>query len=541
MYSSKIARDRVAFAPLSRSTVFVLLLAAVIGFGVFLRTFHLLFIPIELPYRFGGLYVEFSHQIIEHGFRLPERIPFYSEGGIPFAYSPMPFYVLAGLSKLLPLSSIELVNLLPPLVGALGVLAFTGLTSAFRLDRRSALGAVALFAVMPSAYKEVLYGDGLAESFGLLAIILFAASFRVFAQHRTFRFAVTTGVLGGLCIIASPGSALGAVITGILFSVFSLSTALAGKRGRTVLFLGAVALIAVATASPYLIPVSENHGVDIFFRTASDHYENSTLFTLLQSKTVLLEFRVTEGGYFNWFWDALVLASLLYSLLKWRDWLLPVWFVGLLLVAREGLWLASIPMALLTGRFIGSQALPFLKQSIDSTLFSRRDYILKFCVFALLVYLTLHAAYLLLANPAWRDVLSDGVPQDQISADTIDALVWARDNLPVDAQVVVVYNGNVEDWTPHFLRRTVINMSYGTEWEPDERRKILVFNASLYACADINCVMDATSAFGVDPASVYFLLSNSYREAWTESGADVLPTLKAIFANNDAAFVQIRE
>ena len=539
MYLSRVTKDSLASAQLSRSAVFALLLVAVIGFGVFLRIFHLLFIPLELPYRFGGLFVEFSHQIVENDFRLPERIPFYSEGGIPFAYSPLPFYVLAALSKLLPVSEIELVNVLPPVVGGVGVIAFYGLTGAFRLNRRAALGAVAVFAVLPSAYKEVLYGDGLAESFGLLAIILFAASFRVLAEQRTLRSAVITGISGGFCILTSPGSAIGAVVTGVLFSAFSLSTAPARKYLRAVLLLGVVALAAAATASPYLVPISENHGIGILFRTVSDHYEDSPLFALVLGLETLLAFSVSDGGYFHWFWDTLILFSLLYSLLAWRDWLVPAWLVASLLVPREGIWLASVPVALVAGRFIANEALPFLKRAVDSTLFNRRDHFLKFGVFAAVVYLTLHVVYLLLANPGWGDVSHGGVPQDPISPETVDALDWGRDNLPSDARVIVVYNGNVEDWAPHLLRRTVVNMAYGTEWEPDERRDALALNEALYSCANLGCVMDVTSAHTIPISSVYLFLSRAYLEAWLQDDGENLATIHVVFSNDDAAFVQI--
>src|SRR5690606_11004025 len=132
-----------------------------------------------------------------------------------------------------------------------------------------------------------------------ISIILFAASFRVLAEQRTLRSAVITGISGGFCILTSPGSAIGAVVTGVLFSAFSLSTAPARKYLRAVLLLGVVALAAAATASPYLVPISENHGIGILFRTVSDHYEDSPLFALVLGLETLLAFSVSDGGYFH--------------------------------------------------------------------------------------------------------------------------------------------------------------------------------------------------------------------------------------------------
>ena len=65
--------------------------------GSFLRVYHLFKVDfVHEPFRLGGLFVEFSEQIAQNGFRFPVTIPYYSEGGIPFAYPPLGFY-LAGL------------------------------------------------------------------------------------------------------------------------------------------------------------------------------------------------------------------------------------------------------------------------------------------------------------------------------------------------------------------------------------------------------------------------------------------------------------
>ena len=41
----------------------------------------------------AGLYLHISERIVENGYRLPTRIPGYTEHGVPFAYPPLMFYV----------------------------------------------------------------------------------------------------------------------------------------------------------------------------------------------------------------------------------------------------------------------------------------------------------------------------------------------------------------------------------------------------------------------------------------------------------------
>lgn len=539
MTSNSLSVENAASRRLSRSVVFALLLVGVIGLGVLMRTFHLFFVPLELPYHSGGLFAEFSHQIVLNGFRLPERIPYYSEAGIPYAYPPLPFYVLAALTETLPFSYIELINVLPPIVGAGGMLALYGLTRAFGLSRRVSLGSLAVFAVLPSAYTEVLYGEGLAESFGLLATIGFAATFRLFAAQRTLRSALITGVAGGLCVLASPGSAYGAAVSGLAFALFALSASDARERLRTVLFLGMLGLTAAAIAGPYLIPVTANHGPEIFTRALRHQYAESPLHILTDTLDTLLKFGVSKAGYYAWFWDALILASALLSLLKWGDWLLPAWLLGMLLIPREGVWLASVPASLMTGRFLVCEALPFLKRAIGSIWNEKSNILPKLGMLAGLVYFSLHGVFLLWAHPGWIHALSLETGQAEATADTVDALMWGQENLPPEARVVVIYSEHVEDWAPHLVRRTVVNMVFGTEWEPEQRREALALNEVLYACSDVQCAVDAVSATGNDPGSVYFFLSRPYLETWSQENDGAWRTVEIVFANRDAAFIQL--
>ncbi len=352
--------------------------------------------------------------------------------------------------------------------------------------------------------------------------------------------AVFAGILGGLCILASPGSAYGAIFTAVLFSLHALSSSESKGRARVAALLGIAALTMTAVTAPYFVAVATNHSLGIFATTVGDHYADSPLSILRSFKNTLLRFRASEGGDFAWFWDAILLASAVYALLERRNWLLPAWMVALLLIPREGTWLASVPASLMAGQLLAHEVLPRTKRALDPILFNSRNHLLRFAAFCLLAYFGFHIVYLLYAHPGWAYVLPHRDSPVQITEGTLEAWAWGEENLPADARIVVLYNGNVEDWTPHYVRRTVVNMVYGTEWEPEERRQAQKLNEALKECGSLRCVAENIAMAGMSYSTVYLLLSQAYYDQLGLVAEADSSTAETIFSNQDAAFVRFR-
>lgn len=122
------------------------------------------------PTGLGGLFMEFSHRIAENGFRLPAWIPFYTDGGIPFAYPPLPFYVEALLVDTIGLSPFLVANLLPAVMAAASLFALRWLTLELKVAETTRLFILIAFAVMPGTVIGHIGAAGLSESFGLTAL-----------------------------------------------------------------------------------------------------------------------------------------------------------------------------------------------------------------------------------------------------------------------------------------------------------------------------------------------------------------------------------
>lgn len=473
-----------------RTTIYVLLLA-----GIFLRMRHLLYFDFaHAPFRLGGLFVAFAEQIARNDFRLPVRIPFYSVGGIPFAYPPLAFYVEAGLIRLFPGKIFVIANLLPVSVAILALIgALFFLMEWFGDETLLPLAAMFAYAFLPSAFSDQIEAGGLAEAFGSLVLVLFFFVAMRLRSSVTWQRSLAFGVVLGLAILASPGSAVGAVILSVLLGIEVLWKE---RRRSFVPALTHMILAAVTGAllsSPYWFTVMHRHGRGIFVLPMLGQYENSSggsfATTLLDH---LMHFDVVQGeGVF--FWNVLIFLGLLWLIAHGR-WEWPVAFLAMFSIPREGVWLVALPAAVLFGYGV-SAVRDFLEGEGRCKI-----------VCALGV---LFAGGLVARSFALSDaLLSDR--QWALNAAQVGLIRDASDLIPPGSEVLVLGNDALLEWAPYLLQREVINTKFGLEWEPAELKMILNLNQSLETADSWDAVWqdvhDATSV-----QDVYVLAADKKR------------------------------
>lgn len=325
-----------------------ILVCCIILLGAFIRVVHLVFVGFDLPFRYGGLFLEFAEQIVGNGYRMPVRIPFYTDGGIPFAYPPLPFYLEAILLDVFSLPKFLVVNLLPPLVAVLTLPLFHLLTRAMGLEPETRLAALVAYATMPATFRDLIEGAGLAEAFGSLALIGFAISLVWACGQNTVGRYMGVGALWAMCIVSSPGSAYASIPMILIFAIARLAQRPLQPKPifRTGSFLGVATLIALAASSPYWFTVISNHGLSVFVNTLIDqNVENRWSFSWVLGH--LLSFSVS-GAPYPFLWDVIIFGGAIWALFA-RRWALLMWFLVFFCIPREYEWLVGLPAALLAG------------------------------------------------------------------------------------------------------------------------------------------------------------------------------------------------
>jgi len=407
---------------------------------------------------------------------MPARIPFYTDGGLPFAYPPLPFYVEAALTDLLSLPKFVVANTLPPVIAALSLVSFCLFVQKLELGFKTQLVALTAYATIPIAFAEQIESAGLAEAFGSLALIWFAISLVSVRERNTFTSYIIAGLSWAVCVVTSPGSAYASALQFIIF-VFAQSPRLAGQRPviQTSGHFIAMAGVALVASSPYWLTVIAHHGLYLLMGSLGAQYGN-----IAERAKKILEvysrFQVSKAPY-PLLWNVTIFAGVAWAFSR-RKWTLLAWFFVFYSVPREGLWLVSFPACILAG--LGAT------EVFGPLLFDPR----KSCLGrpARAVVSVLLAAYILL-NPILsirKFVLASYDSSDWANA--ISAMEWIRGNVPEESRLVVLSNARMREWSPHLARRTVLNVVQGTEWEPDKHRSIWRLTSAIALCPDMGCI-----------------------------------------------------
>jgi len=113
--------------------------------GIFFRFSHLIFYGLRTPFRLGGLFLAFSKEIYINNLFLPIRIPYYTSGGIPFAYPPLPFYIESILVYYFRIPEFLVVNILPVFFSILSLLVFVSLIRKVNISENAKTFSIIFF------------------------------------------------------------------------------------------------------------------------------------------------------------------------------------------------------------------------------------------------------------------------------------------------------------------------------------------------------------------------------------------------------------
>jgi len=72
--------------------------------------------------------------------------------------------------------------------------------------------------------------------------------------------------------------------------------------------------------------------------------------------------------------------------------------------------------------------------------------------------------------------------------EAMGAATWVMENTSESTELLVLSNEVVREWLPHLSRRTVLNVEFGQEWEPDDLEVIETINSELENCTDAVCM-----------------------------------------------------
>jgi hypothetical protein len=356
----------------------------------------------------------------------------------------------------------------------------------------AAVGATFVYALMPHAYDWVIAGGGLTRGAGLLAALLAMA---IAAERRptSVRAPLLAGVALGVALLCHPQAAiLGAI--GCL--VLSWSPPL-GTWARNA---GIAAAAAVVVALPWLIGVVGTHGIEAL---ASPANRLEPIVGLIRMGNL----RFSGAPFMDVFAVLGVVGAVVATLRGPRR--IPLLLLLTYLVGPGGgEFLAAVPWALLGGLGVGAL--------VD--LVSPMGRPVRLAVGAVLLFLALIGSV---------GSVADGSSKlHALTADHLDAMAWAADNLPADAVVIVPTSDvwgddELSEWFPALARRSSLGTVQGSEWlGVDGFRRQLEAHDAIRGCdgGTVTCYA------AIDAGAVIFVPKG--RLAGPLSSSDCCPALR---------------
>jgi hypothetical protein len=444
-----------------------------------LRISHLFIVGFDSPWNFGGLFLEFARQIYENNYQFPIIIPYYTLGGIPFAYPPLAFYIESFLIFTLGFQEFFIVNFLPPFFSCISLLFFIFLIKKIYVNKFVILFTSYFYAINPNTFSEQIQGSGLSESLGTLSIITLLFGSWLFYKNPT---KVKNIIILSFCltfsILSSPGSAY---ISPFVFFTFLTLTLLEKKATLKIIApkIIIIILIVMILTSYYWINVIHFHGINLLLDSFINQHSGGFLGLLKNTIRSIANFDFFGNTPSNLlvFFGVLLLLYLKH---------LP--FLILLLISiiipRET-WIVPIISIFLMGYVFDTYtSLNNFKFYINfQNYFSSQLLSFLFIIGILSLQIIYHLNDRVLLDP------DKTLDQEQlIFLNSIN-----NNSIPTHESIVIVGHEAFLEWSPYLSEKTVLNVNYGTEFSPS-KKWIIDFKNQLKKCDQLSCIDKITSS-----------------------------------------------
>lgn len=475
------------------------------------------------PYpAFGaGLFLLISEQVSQHGYHLPRTIPYYAEP-IPFAYSPLMFYVVAVLRDVTGLSGITVARFLPGIVTGIALVPFFLFVDELIGSERVAGLATFLVAVSPPVLQWQISAGGIVRAPAALFTVAGLYTGLHLFKHGGREWLVASLALFMATILTHPVYTVFFVLSYIwLYASFS-------RSARGLIDGGVVGLGGVVLTMPWWGRIIDRFGLEIFTGAAGTHGgignqlpELAGLVTAnlplvgppgldsVSRSGVLLNvqphlFNLSSFGsllLIGWF--LFILGSTVHLSVRneFRASRRNIFLTGWLLLSM--VLVSKLRFSFLIGAIIFAVVLveygiPAVHRLSPEPL-DRGSVTMAFLLGIGVVGLTIGGLYVGSALDSHAGSTSQ--PQFVTEAD-IAAMEWAESSTDPMAQFVVM--GDAAEWFPYRTHRRILIGPWGIEWLGQDayQRHLRQFNR-ISTCQHEACVTSTILNSNVNPDYLY--------------------------------------
>ncbi|MFL5448598.1 MAG: hypothetical protein ACJ8AX_08615 [Gemmatimonadales bacterium] len=482
-----------------RDLRYPLALALAVALGVAVRAYHVL--SQDFPLNDGGLFFAMVRDLQAAHFHLP-AFTSYNGSGIPYAYSPLGFYLAGLLDAWTPLSLIDVFRWLPLVASALTVVAFAWLADALLTSRWAAVTATVAFALIPRSFIWLLMGGGLTRSLGFLfALVTLRLVYALYTERRWW-YVPLVSLAAALTVLSHLGTAPFVAFSGLLLLLAY------GRNRQALLASAAAAAGAVLLSAPWWLSVIHTHGVGPFVAASATGGSIFRSLSLADTISTLAQLGLGTAESVLAIIGMLAAVGFFFALAM-GDWLLPTWWIAIVtLDARQGSTFSTVPIALLAGVTVVQLLLPVMRRLPVSTLRRSPGKAPWPPQVVLGLFLVFAAVSAFVRNTPVMGGMSD---MGSLSHQELAAMGWLARETPSDARFLIVAGTPWEidrnsEWFPVLAQRKSVATVQGFEYRPlgEFARKKRQY-IDLQGCAGwvSQCLQDWSRATGESYSHVY--------------------------------------
>jgi hypothetical protein len=446
-----------------------LVLAAFIrGFLVLSRSF---------PLNDGALFYLMTREVAANGFHLPVTTA-YNGANIPFAYSPLGFYLAAALHTA-GFDLVTIFRILPLTFSCLCAVAFYLLARDLIPSRATVAVALATFACLPRSFLWLIMGGGLTRSMGFFFAILTLWQLHRAYSRQAWRHVAAATVFASLTVLSHLGTAPFVAFSAPLFLLFF------GRNRFSIMASIVVGVGTVILTAPWWATVAAVHGFAPFLAAGAT---GGTIFGTHRGEAL---------GKLAWFGlgtaeplfpviGALAIVGAFATLTRRLAFLQIWWLLIILLDTRAGATYASIPVALLAAIALTEVLGPAIARppswvtpvgaigrsngwGMVQTAPRHRRWAVG-VVFAVLLGYGIASS--LVTRPGLN---AEGRFLTDLTADDRAAMAWVARRTPPTSRFLILVGGaaggwwadRVGEWFPVLGERVSVATVQGSEWLPD--------------------------------------------------------------------------
>jgi hypothetical protein len=472
----------------------------------------------DFPLNDGALFYLMTEELGARGFRLPATTA-YNAASIPFAYSPLGFYLGAFLHTVMGVGLVDVFRFVPLVFACLCAVAFYLLAREIIPSRPTLIAALCTFAVLPRSFLWLIMGGGLTRSLGFLFAILALWQIHRAFTRQAWRHVAWATLFASLTVLSHLGTAPFVAFSAVLF-LLAFGRHRFGVQASIAIALGTIVLTA-----PWWVSVASAHGFAPF---AAAGATGGTVFSTHSRSEALGKLAFFGLGTAEPLFPvigALAIVGAFASFTR-RGAFLPIWWLTIILLdTRAGATYASIPVAILAGIAVIEVLVPIIAAgaawcravqlphgSDGWDAFVRAPARRRWAVGGVLALLL---GYGIASSVVRRPNLhAEGRFLTSLTSDDRAAMQWVARQTPQGSRFLLVVGGaaggwwadRVGEWFPVLANRVSIATVQGTEWLPGnafERHELQYDQLQGCAIWGTPCIEEWAAQHGLGYSHVY--------------------------------------